>query len=39
MCGGELEIKEGEKIVECPFCGSKQTIALSSDTNALRLWE
>ena len=39
MCGGELEIKEGEKIVECPFCGSKQTIALSSDTNALRLFE
>ena len=39
MCDGELEIKEGEKIVECPFCGSKQTIALSSDTNALRLFE
>ena len=26
MCGGELDIKEGSCVVECMYCGTKQTI-------------
>ena len=46
MCGGDLDPKEGEAVVTCPFCGTKQTIAsndsekktnLFNRANALRL--
>jgi uncharacterized repeat protein (TIGR02543 family) len=46
MCGGDLDPKEGESVVTCPFCGTKQTIAsndsekktnLFNRANALRL--
>ena len=26
MCGGDLDIKDGENITQCPYCGSYQTI-------------
>ncbi len=26
MCGGLLDVKEGQSVVECEFCGTKQTV-------------
>ena len=26
MCGGDLEYKQGASVVECLYCGSKQTL-------------
>lgn len=46
MCGGTLDVKEGQSIAECEFCGTKQTIPvidneksfnLHNRANALRL--
>ena len=33
MCGGDLNITADEKIVECEFCGTIQTIPTSKDEN------
>ena len=33
MCGGDLNITADEKIVECEFCGTTQTIPTSKDEN------
>ncbi len=46
MCGAQLEVKEGQTVAVCSFCGSKQTVANANDerkenlfnrANALRL--
>lgn len=46
MCGGTLDVKEGQSLAECEFCGTKQTIPvidneksfnLHNRANALRL--
>ena len=26
MCGGDLQIIEGETVAECEYCGTKQTV-------------
>ena len=26
ICGGSLDVKQGEKVTECEYCGVKQTI-------------
>lgn len=31
MCGGDLDVKEGETVVECEYCGTKQTVPTSKD--------
>ena len=31
MCGGDLNITGNEKVVECEYCGSKQTIPTVND--------
>lgn len=31
MCGGGLEIKEGESVVVCEYCGTKQTLPKLDD--------
>lgn len=31
MCGGTLEIQEGQTVAECEYCGAKQTVAKSRD--------
>ncbi|MBO5020791.1 MAG: toll/interleukin-1 receptor domain-containing protein [Clostridia bacterium] len=33
MCGGDLNITVDEKIIECEFCGTTQTIPTSKDEN------
>ena len=46
MCGAQLEVKEGQTVAVCSFCGSKQTVANADDerkenlfnrANALRI--
>ncbi len=31
MCGGDLEVAEGAAVVECDYCGTKQTVPTSND--------
>ena len=38
MCGGELHVEEGMKVVECEYCGSSQTISSSNDGKILKLY-
>jgi uncharacterized repeat protein (TIGR02543 family) len=38
MCGGELSPKEGETVVTCPFCGTRQTISTCSDERKTNLF-
>ncbi len=33
MCGGDLNVSENTKIVECEFCGTMQTVPTSKDEN------
>ncbi|MBR6513925.1 MAG: toll/interleukin-1 receptor domain-containing protein [Clostridia bacterium] len=33
MCGGDLNVTADEKVVECDFCGTQQTVPTSSDEN------
>ena len=37
MCGGELHVEEGMKVVECQYCGTSQTISSSNDEKILKL--
>lgn len=38
MCGGDLEIAEGVTIVECEYCGTKQTVPKAMDENLQNLF-
>ena len=38
MCGGDLEISEGASIVECEYCGTKQTLPKAIDENLQTLF-
>ena len=33
MCGGELNVQEGISVVECDYCGTKQTVPSAKDEN------
>lgn len=33
MCSGELEVTEGVTVIECEYCGTKQTVPTSNDEN------
>lgn len=37
MCGGELNVNKGDKIVECEFCGTTQTVSTSDDEKILKM--
>ena len=37
-CGGDLEVKDGEKVINCPYCGSAQTIPNETDEQFLRIY-
>ena len=37
MCGGTLDVKDGQSIVECEFCGTKQTIPTINDEKSFNL--
>ena len=38
MCGGDLNITADEKIIECEYCGSTQTIPDGSDEKKTNLF-
>ncbi|MBQ5329535.1 MAG: TIR domain-containing protein [Oscillospiraceae bacterium] len=38
MCGGDLEVTEGMKVVECDFCGTTQTVPTVKDENIQSLF-
>ena len=37
MCGGDLSVTEGMKIVECDFCGTTQTVPNADDEKKTNL--
>lgn len=39
MCGGALELKPGETVAECPYCGTKQTVPNLDDDKKAQLFE
>ena len=38
MCSGELDVQEGVSVVECDFCGTKQTVPTAKDENLQALF-
>ncbi len=38
MCGGDLNVAENEKVVECEYCGSKQTVPDTNDEKKVNLY-
>ncbi len=38
MCGGTLDISGNEKVVECDYCGTKQTLPNLDNEKRLRLF-
>lgn len=38
MCGGALNVNEGDKVVECEYCSTTQTISTSNDDKILKLF-
>lgn len=38
MCGGTLEIENGESVAECEYCGTRQTLAKSDDEILVNLF-
>ena len=39
MCGGGLEIKEGESVVVCEYCGTKQTLPKLDDERRANMYD
>lgn len=39
MCGGKLEASANQTIVQCPYCGTKQTIPSTNEDKKLALFE
>ena len=39
MCGGELQIVDGENICECEYCGSKQTVPTIDNEKKITLFD
>ena len=38
MCGGNLEVEEGVTVIECDYCGTKQTVPTSNDEEIRNLF-
>ncbi len=38
MCGGKLDVKYGDKVVVCPYCGVTQTIQIFSEPKIQELY-
>ena len=38
ICGGDLDVNLGDKIVKCAYCGTSQTIPISRDEKILKLF-
>ena len=39
ICGGELNIQKGQSIVECEYCGVKQTLPRFLDENTKMMYD
>ena len=39
MCGGSLEIQSNETVVECEYCGAKQTLPKLNDERRVNLYD
>ena len=39
MCGGTLEVNEGDSIVECEYCGTKQTLPKLDNDRKINLYD
>lgn len=39
MCGGNLNVQEGMTVVECEYCGSKQTVPIIDNEKKIKLFE
>lgn len=37
MCGGQLEVTEGQSVCECEYCGTKQTLPKSDNEQTLNM--
>ena len=38
MCGGDLNFEEGTTVVECEYCGTKQTVPTIDDEKKITLF-
>ena len=38
MCGGDLELIQGQTVAECEYCGSRQTVPAADDEKKLTLF-
>ena len=38
MCGGDLNVAEGQTVCECDYCGSKQTVPALDNEKKLTLF-
>ena len=38
MCGGDLQIVEGNSVCECEYCGSKQTVPIADNEKKMTLF-
>ena len=38
MCGGDLDINAGVTVVECEYCGTKQTVSSTDDEITTNLY-
>ena len=38
MCGGDLDVQAGVSVVECDYCGTKQTVPAADDEKKLTLF-
>ena len=36
MCGGNLEVKLGETVCECEYCGTKQTVPAADNEKKMK---
>ena len=39
MCGGALEIQQGDTVVQCEYCGAKQTLPKLDDEKRVNLYD
>ena len=39
MCGGALEVNEGDSVVECEYCGTKQTLPKLDNDRKINLYD
>lgn len=39
MCGGELDVREGMSVAECPYCGTKQTLPRLDNDKKINLYD